>query len=66
MSGLGPISLVSSVVRSEGRDADLASDVELVGDGGSSGVEPVGVVGGEVLGAGGLYVSNPLFNIIIN
>ena len=53
-------SLLLGVVLSEGVDTDSSSHVELVGDGGSSGVKPVRVVWGEVLGAGGLIVSGPL------
>ena len=58
-------SLFLGVVLSKGVDSNLLSHVELVGNGGSSGVEPVGVIGGKVLGAGSLVVSGPL-KIIIN
>lgn len=58
-------SLLLGVVLSQGVDSNLASHVELVSNGGSSDVEPVWVIGGEVLGAGGLIVSGPL-NLIIN
>lgn len=55
------VSLLATVVGLEGGDTDLASDVELVGDGGSSGVEPVLIVGSEVLVASGLDVLGPLY-----
>ena len=58
------VSLVSTVVLSEGVDTNLASNVELVGDGGSSDVEPVGIIGSEVPGAGSLVVGGPLYVII--
>ena len=58
--GAGAVSLVSGVVLSEGVDSNLTSHVELVGNGGSSDVEPVLVVGGEVLEATGLVVHGPL------
>ena len=44
MLSSGSSSLLASVVLSEGVDSDLASHVELVGDGGSSDVEPVLIV----------------------
>lgn len=66
MFGLGSVSLVGTVVLSEGVDSNLTSHVELVGNGGSSNVEPVLVVWGQVLVAGSLIVSGPLFNIILN
>ena len=53
-------SLFRRVVLSEGLDTDLASHVELVSDGGSSDVEPVLLLWGEVLEAGSLVVDGPL------
>lgn len=55
------VSLLATVVGLESGDSNLASDVELVGDGGSSDVEPVLVVGSKVLVAGGLDVLSPLY-----
>ena len=54
------VSLFARVVLSEGVDSDLASNVELVGDGGSSDVEPVSIVRSEVLEASSLVVLGPL------
>lgn len=54
------VSLLATVVGLEGRDSNLASDVELVSNGGSSGVEPVAVVGGEVLETSSLNVLGPV------
>lgn len=54
------VSLLLGVVLSEGVDSNLSSHVELVSHGGSADVEPVGVIGGEVLGATGLVVGGPL------
>lgn len=54
--------LLCGVVLSEGVDSDLASHVKLVGDGGSSDVEPVRVQWSEVLVACGFIVIRPLWN----
>ena len=54
------VSLFARVVLSEGVDSDLASNVELVGDGGSSDVEPVSIVRSEVLEASSFVVLGPL------
>ena len=54
------VSLLLGVVLSEGVDSDGLSHVELVGHGGGPDVEPVGVIGGKVLGAGSLVVGGPL------
>ena len=56
----GSISLLSRVVLSESVDSNLSSHVELIGDGGSSGVEPVIIVWGKVSSLGGFVVSAPL------
>lgn len=64
--GAGSVSLLGSVVLSEGGDSNLTSHVELVGDGGSSDVEPVWVVWGEVLETGCFIVNGPLYYIIFN
>lgn len=61
----GSVSLLSTVVLSEGVDSDLLSHVELVSNGGSSNVKPVWIIWGEVLVASGLIVVGPLLNIII-
>jgi uncharacterized cupredoxin-like copper-binding protein len=54
------VSLLATVVGLQGRDADLSSDVQLVSNGGSSNVEPVAVVGGEVFVTSSLNVLGPL------
>ena len=64
--GAGTVSLLSSVVLSEGVDSNLASHVELVGNGGSSDVEPVLVIRGKVLETCRFIVGGPLLNIIFN
>jgi hypothetical protein len=64
--GAGSVSLLGSVVLSEGVDSNLSSHVELVGDGGSSDVKPVGIVWGEVLETGCFIVDGPLYYIIFN
>lgn len=58
--GVGSVSLLLGVVLSESVDSDLTSHVELIGNGGSSDVEPVWVIWSKVLGAGGLVVHGPL------
>ena len=55
------VSLLATVVSLEGRDTDLASDIELVSNGGSSGVQPVAIVGSEILVTSSLNVLGPLF-----
>ncbi len=60
MFAVGTIALVTTVVLAEGLDTDLASHVELVGNGGGAEVKPVIVVGAEFIGAGGLNVASPL------
>ena len=62
----GSVSLLGTVVLSEGVDSNLTSHVELVSDGGSSNVDPVLVIWGEILVTGSLIVSGPLLNIILN
>jgi hypothetical protein len=57
---LNSSSLSLGVVFSEGVDSNILSHVELVADGGSSGVEPVGVVGTKLFGTRGLGVGSPL------
>ena len=67
MLSAGSHSLGGGVVLSEGVDSNLSSHVKLVSNGGSSDVEPVGVIRSEVLEATGLIVNGPLlFNIIFN
>ena len=61
MLGADTVSLFARVVLSEGVDSNLASHVELVGDGGSSDVEPVGIIRSEVLEASSLVVLGPLY-----
>lgn len=53
-----------SVVGSEGGDSYSLSHVKLVGNRGSSGVEPVLVVWGQILISSSFSVSDPLINII--
>lgn len=55
------VSLLATVVGLEGGDSDLASDVELVGYGCSSDVEPVAVVGSKILETSSLNVLGPLY-----
>ena len=64
MFGLGSVSLVGTVVLSEGVDSNLSSHVELVGNGGSSNVKPVLVIWSEVLETSGFIVNGPLYYII--
>ena len=54
------VSLLATVVGLKGGDADLASDIELVSNGGSSDVEPVTVVGSKILVTSSLNVLGPL------
>ncbi len=54
------VSLLATIVRLKGGDADLSSNVELVGNGGSSNVQPVAVVGSKVLVTSSLNVLGPL------
>lgn len=56
----GTVSLVGAVVLAESVDAGLAANVQLVGNGGSADVEPVGVVRREILLATGLIIGGPL------
>jgi hypothetical protein len=55
------ISLLATVVGLKSGDADLASDIELVSNGGSSDVEPVTVVGSKILVTSSLNVLSPLY-----
>jgi hypothetical protein len=55
------VSLLATVVRLQSRHTNLASDVELVSDGGSSGVEPVAVIGSKILETSSLNVLGPLY-----
>lgn len=61
--GAGTVALVGAVVLTEGLDTDVVGHVELIGDGGSAGVEPVVGVWGELTSAGGLGVLSPLQGI---
>lgn len=58
--GLGAVALLATEVLAEAVDADLLADVELVGNGGGAVVEPVALVGRELVSAGGLDVLGPL------
>ena len=60
------ISLLSTVVGLEGGDANLSSDIELIGDGGSSDVQPVTVVRSKILVTSSLNVLGPLYKIKIH
>lgn len=55
------VSLLATVVGLKGGNADLTSDIELVSNGGSSDVEPVAVVGSEILVTSSLNVLGPLY-----
>lgn len=59
--GAGAVALVAAVVLAEGVDAEVLVHVQLVGNGGSSGVEPVVIIGSEFPSAGGLAVLGPLY-----
>ena len=52
--------VLAAVVASEAGGADAVSEVELVGEGRSAGVKPVGVVGTKLLLAASLNVGLPL------
>ena len=56
----GAPSLGGGIVLSEGVHTDLAAHVKLVSDGGSTDVEPVSVIGSEVLVACGFIIGSPL------
>lgn len=60
------VSLLATVVGLEGRDADLASNVKLIGNGSSSNVEPVAVIRGEILVTSSLNVLGPLHTRFIS
>ena len=62
---LGSVSASVTVVLAETVDTDLLAHVELVGNGGSTDVEPVVVVWGELLLASSLNVLGPLLSIIL-
>ena len=62
---LGSVSCSVTVVLAETVDTDLLAHVELVSDGGSTDIEPVVVVWGELLLASGLNVLGPLLSIIL-
>jgi hypothetical protein len=59
--GAGTVSLLGTVMLSEGVDSNLSSHVELVGDGGSSDVKPVSIVRSEILEACCFIVDGPLY-----
>ncbi len=59
MAGSGAVVLTHAVDLADGVDADGSADVDVTGDGGTTGVVPVGVVGGELLGHVGLDQVNP-------
>ncbi len=63
--GSDTVSSLSTVVWLKCWNTDLSSDVELVWHWSGSGVQPVAVIGSEVLVAGSLNVLSPLINIII-
>ena len=62
MLSLSAVSLLGGVVLAQRVDTSLTTHVELVGHGSSSHVDPVGIIGSEVLEAGGLVVDGPLEN----
>jgi len=61
--GTGTVSCLCGIVLSESVDSDLSTHVKLVGNGGSTDVEPVGIVGREVFVASGFIVGGPLIKI---
>ena len=63
MLGASSVSLLGTVVFSEGVDSNLSSHVELIGDGGSSDVKPVWIVRSEVLETGCFVVDGPLWHL---
>lgn len=63
LGGADAVSLLTTVVSLEGRDANLSSDIELVGNGGSSNVQPVAVVGSKILVTSSLNVLGPLYKM---
>lgn len=60
LGGANTVSLFATVVGLKSGDTDLASDIELVGNGGSSDVEPIAVVGSKILVTSSLNVLGPL------
>ena len=54
------VSGTTTVMLTHAHSSDLSSDVELVHDGGTSGVEPVRLIRGKLLPGGGLNVLGPL------
>jgi hypothetical protein len=63
LGGADTVSLLATVVRLQSRHTNLASDVELVSNGGSSGVQPVGFVWGKILERSSLNVLGPLYSM---
>jgi hypothetical protein len=58
--GSHSVSLLATIVGSEGGQTDLSSDVELISYGSSSHVEPVAVIRSKILEASSLHISGPL------
>lgn len=56
------VSGTTTVMFTHAHGSDLLSHVELVHDGSSSGVEPVGIIRGEFLPASSLDMAGPLLN----
>ena len=54
------VPLLRAVVLTQGLHTAVATHVQLVGEGGGADVEPVSIVRGKVLEAGGLVVHGPL------
>lgn len=59
----GSVSLFSSIVRSQGWNTYLSSDIQLIGAWGSSGIKPVTIIRSKFFGAWSLNYSNPLDKI---
>ena len=60
MFSAGSVSLLGTVMLSEGVDTSLSSHVELISAGSSSNVNPIGVVRSEILEATGFVIVSPL------
>jgi hypothetical protein len=64
--GACSVSLLLTIVLSEGVDSDLSSHVKLIGDGGSSNVKPVLIIRSKILETSGFIEDGPLYYIILN
>jgi hypothetical protein len=62
LGGANAASLLATVVSLQSRHTNLSSDIELIGDGSGSDVQPVAVVWSEILVTSSLNVLGPLHN----